>query len=111
MNPERPSRLLPYSLYGVSVGDFDSKSAIFPLSAKKIRFKSPKPFYYNGSKRKYVDISMDSSITIYPTAEDDTMGILIATESPDNFSSGFGNDNGFGETSSSSANNSESFTW
>lgn len=118
-HPSQRKKLVLNSLYGVSPGEFDSKSAIFPLSAKKIRFKSSKPFYYNGSKRKYVDISMDSSVTIYPTAEGDTTGLLISTESPDNFGSvgggggfsDFGGSSDFADTSASSANNSESFTW
>lgn len=89
--PSQRKKLYINSLYGVSSQGFHKKSVIAPLSPKKIRFQSPKPFLYNGRKVKKVDIGLDSAATVYASENDGATGLLISTQGKDNFS----NDNGF----------------
>lgn len=102
-HPSQRKKLVLNSLYGVTPAGFSGKCTIFPLSPRKIRFKSPTPFFYNGRKVKFVDISMDSSVTIFATDDAGADGLCISTESPNGFGAGPGGDFGasFGGDASS----------
>ena len=103
--PSQRKKLYINSLYGVSSQGFHKKSVIVPLSPKKIRFQSPKPFLCNGRKVKKVDIGLDGSATVYASENDGATGIVISTQGKNNFSS----DNGFG--SNDSLGGSGGFSW
>ena len=84
---------------------FDGTCKIFPRSAKLIRFKSPKPFYCNGRKVKYVDISLSGSKDIFASPEA-REGLRISTETPD----GFGANGGFGAGAEMGGGNASTWT-
>lgn len=89
-HPSQRKKLYLNSLPGISVGEFSGKCTIVPLSPSKIRFKSPTPVYWNGKATKSVDISMDSSETVYASEDVNAIGLCISAENPKGFSDGFG---------------------
>ncbi|MCD8144616.1 MAG: VWA domain-containing protein [Oscillospiraceae bacterium] len=90
--PSFRGKKLLNSVSNVQYGNLDGKSKITVVSTKKIRFSSSKAFYLDGSTTpvKRVDISLGSSVSIFPDQEMGSKGITISTEEDTPFNGGGG---------------------